>query len=88
MTKRTTSSALSALTALLLFAMPVQIFPQAKQPVLKGTERVNMFSAQAEMIAGSPYKDLHWQYIGPTNISGRCTDVEAVSPEGKITSYG
>ena len=34
------------------------------------------------MKASSPFKDLKWQYIGPTNISGRCTDVEAVSPRG------
>jgi len=31
----------------------------------------------------SSYKDFHWQYIGPTNISGRCTDVEAVIPRGE-----
>ena len=26
---------------------------------------------------------MKWQYIGPTNISGRCTDVEAISPHGR-----
>ncbi len=57
-------------------------FAQEKKPVTKGTERVTMFSKQAELASSSPYKDLHWQYIGPTNISGRCTDVEAVSPRG------
>ncbi len=82
MTKRVSASVLTAVSALLLAAMPVQVFSQAKQPVLKGTERVKMFSAQAEMKANSPYQDLHWQYIGPTNISGRCTDVEAISPRG------
>ena len=35
------------------------------------------------MKAASPYKDFKWQFIGPTNISGRCTDVEAVMPRGK-----
>jgi hypothetical protein len=62
--------------------MPVHVFSQAKQPVLKGTERAKMFSTQADLRASSPYKDMHWQYIGPTNISGRCTDVEAISPRG------
>ena len=34
------------------------------------------------MKAASPFKDLKWQYLGPENISGRCTDVEAISPRG------
>jgi uncharacterized protein with FMN-binding domain len=51
MTKRVSASVLTAVSALLLAAMPVQVFSQAKQPVLKGTERVKMFSAQAEMKA-------------------------------------
>ena len=34
------------------------------------------------MVKDSEFKDLHWQYVGPTNISGRCTDVEAVTPRG------
>src|SRR5664279_77673 len=34
------------------------------------------------MKANSPLKDLKWQYIGPENISGRCTAVEAISPRG------
>lgn len=56
---------------------------QEKKPVTTGTERVKMFSKQTEMAGSSPYKNLHWQYIGPTNISGRCTDVEAISPRGQ-----
>jgi photosystem II stability/assembly factor-like uncharacterized protein len=31
----------------------------------------------------SSFRTLHWQYLGPVNISGRCTDVEAVVPRGK-----
>jgi len=55
---------------------------QVKSPLLTGSEKVTLFQKQIEMKATSPYKDLQWQYIGPTNISGRCTDVEAVSPRG------
>jgi len=81
--KRCTSGIVPAiLLVILLFVMPFRLSAQAKQPVLKGTGRVKMFAAQAGLRASSPYKDLHWQYIGPTNISGRCTDVEAVSPRG------
>lgn len=58
---------------------------QAKQknPILSSTQRVELFKKHMDMKAASPHKDLQWQYIGPTNISGRCTDVEAVSPRGK-----
>ena len=56
---------------------------QSKQPVLKGSERIRQFNRQTELAAASPYKDIHWQFIGPTNISGRVTDVEAVRKPGK-----
>ncbi len=55
---------------------------QIKNPLLSGKEKASLFSKQTELKASSPFKDLKWQYIGPTNISGRCTDVEAVTPHG------
>lgn len=58
------------------------LLAQIKSPVISGTDKVAMFARQAEMKANSTFKDLKWQYIGPVNISGRCTDVEAVSPRG------
>jgi photosystem II stability/assembly factor-like uncharacterized protein len=44
---------------------------------LKGAEQMQ------EMKKKSPFKDLQWQYIGPTNVGGRCTDVAVVAPKGK-----
>ena len=35
------------------------------------------------MQAASKFKDLKWQFVGPTNISGRVTDVAVVAPKGK-----
>jgi len=58
------------------------IYSQVKAPILSGKEKVSLFAKQSEMEQSSPFKDLKWQFIGPTNISGRCTDVEAVSPHG------
>jgi photosystem II stability/assembly factor-like uncharacterized protein len=55
---------------------------QVKSPVITGKDKVTLYSKQTEMKAVSPFKDLKWQYVGPTNISGRCTDVEAISPHG------
>ncbi len=44
---------------------------------LKGAEQIQ------EMKKKSPFKDLKWQYVGPTNVGGRCTDVAVVAPKGK-----
>ena len=43
----------------------------------KGVEQIQ------EMKKKSPFKDLKWQYVGPTNVGGRCTDVAVVTPKGK-----
>ncbi|MDX2414468.1 MAG: hypothetical protein QNK33_04695, partial [Bacteroidales bacterium] len=58
------------------------IFAQTKQPVNAGKDKIQRFQKQAILVKDSEFKDLHWQYVGPTNISGRCTDVEAVAPRG------
>ncbi|MFO7755326.1 MAG: hypothetical protein R6V34_05030 [Bacteroidales bacterium] len=73
---------LSLLLAL-TFIISTGIQAQTKQPVLSGKEKVNMFAGHEAMKERSSFSDLHWQYIGPTNISGRCTDVEAVMPRGE-----
>lgn len=67
----------------LIFITSLTLSGQIKNPILSGKDKVALFSKQTEMKANSPFKDLKWQYIGPTNISGRCTDVEAVSPRGE-----
>lgn len=56
---------------------------QVKSPILSGKEKASLFFKQTEQKGSSQFKDLKWQYIGPTNISGRCTDVESVTPHGK-----
>jgi len=45
--------------------------------------RLKGFEKHREMKAGSPFKDLAWQFIGPKNVSGRCTDIAVVTPRGK-----
>ena len=52
---------------------------QATDPAL----RLKGFDASLEMAKGSPFKALNWSHIGPTNVSGRCTDIAVVSPRGK-----
>jgi photosystem II stability/assembly factor-like uncharacterized protein len=37
----------------------------------------------AALVASSPFADLRWQFLGPTNISGRVTDVAVATPRGR-----
>jgi len=66
-----------------LSLLPFFLMAQVKKPVLSGAEKLSMYETHEQMRDNSTYKDLHWQFIGPTNISGRCTDVEAVGPKGE-----
>ncbi|KAA9034444.1 hypothetical protein FW778_22450 [Ginsengibacter hankyongi] len=68
-------------STLILFSL--NLSSQVKSPLLSGKEKDALFRNQTQMLETSPYKNDKWQFIGPTNISGRCTDVEAVSPRGK-----
>lgn len=54
-----------------------------KAPVTDGATRLQGYAEHEKMRDTSRFSILHWQFIGPTNISGRCTDVEAVQPRGK-----
>ncbi|MEE4273851.1 MAG: hypothetical protein V2I67_19395 [Thermoanaerobaculales bacterium] len=54
-----------------------------KPPILDSEARLNAFAAYQAMQEESSLGGLEWDYLGPTNISGRCTDVEAVSPRGQ-----
>ena len=56
------------------------------QTAIKSTspeERMKMYEKHLEMKENSLFKNLNWQFIGPTNISGRMTDVDVVRPKGK-----
>jgi len=45
--------------------------------------RLKGWAAHLDMEAASPFKELKWRHIGPTNVSGRATDVAVVAPKGK-----
>ena len=72
------------LLALSLFLLTTSAsFAQQKGPVTEGRDRMTRYGQHLDLLASSSLKDVHWQYLGPTNISGRCTDVEAVRPRGR-----
>ncbi|MDD4645461.1 MAG: hypothetical protein PHY99_05695 [Bacteroidales bacterium] len=62
---------------------PAIFAQQSKPQILTGKERLSQFEKYQDMKAASSLKDLKWQFLGPTNISGRCTDVAIVEPRGK-----
>jgi len=69
-------------------ALSLLIFPQQvkKTARIMNTDpqlRLQWYDQQVEMKKTSKFKDLKWQFLGPTNISGRCTDVAVVAPKGK-----
>ena len=39
------------------------------------------------MVQSSPYRSLPWQYLGPTNISGRATDIAVADANGARRIY-
>jgi photosystem II stability/assembly factor-like uncharacterized protein len=74
----------ASLMALLVLPVAGQAPPSPAAPVLSDPQvRLKGFERHQAMEASSPFKDLKWQFLGPTNISGRVTDIAAVTPRGK-----
>jgi photosystem II stability/assembly factor-like uncharacterized protein len=76
-----------AVAALLVLAgLTIAQTKAAKPKVLQNTDpqlRLKGFEEYQAMKAASKFKDLKWQFLGPTNVSGRVTDVAVVTPKGK-----
>jgi len=69
-----------------LTALSVAQTKAAKPKVLQSTSpelRFKGFEEYKAMQAASKFKDLKWQFVGPTNVSGRVTDVAVVAPKGE-----
>jgi photosystem II stability/assembly factor-like uncharacterized protein len=69
--------------SLSIFLFNIPVSAQKKSPVTVGETRLRLFEQHTSMKAESQFKDLKWQFVGPKNISGRCTDLEVVAPKGK-----
>ena len=65
--------------AALLCLAPVAV-PAQQTPA---EQRHAWFAEHEQMREASPFGNLPWQFLGPTNISGRMTDVLAVEPRGR-----
>lgn len=72
---------LAAASALLL--APLAAAPQGEGPGRTDADtRMRLYGEHLDLVARSPHSDLGWQFAGPTNISGRITDVAVTSPRG------
>ena len=76
------------LAGLLLVGLVLPPFAaQARKPQrIESTNpemRLKGFDDYRAMSQASKFKDLKWQFIGPTNVSGRITDVAVVAPKGR-----
>lgn len=60
-----------------------QTSTEVNLPVLDGKTRLELFAKHVAMNESSQFKDVHWQHLGPTNTSGRCTDIAVAKYEGK-----
>lgn len=56
---------------------------QVPDPIQDGKLRLENWEKHKAMKAKSEFKDLHWQHLGPTKTSGRCTDLAVVEPYAK-----
>ena len=66
--------------------LPVSVAPAgAQQPgnPTPAADRFAWYEEHVRMAESSPLKHLPWQFLGPTNISGRMTDVAVVTPRGQ-----
>ncbi|MFC2098440.1 WD40/YVTN/BNR-like repeat-containing protein [Bacteroidota bacterium] len=70
-------------TSIIILSFGFTVFGQVKTPITEGKARLELYEQHKAILDTSSLGDLHWQFLGPTNISGRCTDIEAVRPRGK-----
>ena len=61
----------------------MQVYPQKIIEQTSAEQRLKWYTQNEELKENSLFKNLPWQFIGPTNVSGRMTDVAVVSPKGK-----
>jgi photosystem II stability/assembly factor-like uncharacterized protein len=65
----------------LALALPAGSSGQANR--MSATERLAAFGAHRALVDSSPFRTLPWQHLGPTNISGRATDIAVAEPRGR-----
>jgi len=77
-------SRVSIVTLCLLIALTSAPLAGAQQAasVTDPDERMRLYEEHVAMAEASSFKSVPWQFIGPTNTSGRMTDIAVVTPKG------
>lgn len=70
-------------SAIMLSMVAIMFAAPAVAQYTPAKERLERYEKHVSMTQTSPYSGLEWQFVGPTNISGRMTDVAVVSPRGE-----
>jgi photosystem II stability/assembly factor-like uncharacterized protein len=68
---------------LVLFSVTTFTYAQNIIQSTPGEQRMKMYNNHVQLKEQSPFNNFKWQFLGPTNISGRMTDVAVVTPRGK-----
>ena len=76
-------AAVTGCVAAFLLSLPPVAAQGPAKPVADGDFRVKAFDEYSAMRKASPLKDLQWQFLGPTNISGRVVDIDVAPRKGK-----
>jgi photosystem II stability/assembly factor-like uncharacterized protein len=77
---------LTCLVAMVLLFLPLQAKKVKVPERIHSTDpalRMKWFDQHVEMKEKTSHKDMKWQYIGPQNVSGRCTDIAVVTPKSE-----
>src|SRR5437763_5896507 len=66
----------------------VAVVPRAQTPPRADAEFLRQaYGRYRTMTQASPYASLAWSFLGPTNISGRATDVAVADRNGRRRLY-
>ncbi len=71
------------LSALLIFSLTGSLLAGGGDDYTAPEKRMQLYQKHLALVKKSPYTELAWQFIGPTNISGRMTDMAVATPKGK-----
>ncbi len=78
---------LAALLAVGSLRVPAQVATPAPAVIADAEHARLAYNTYRAMRESSPYRPLSWQYIGPTNVSGRATDIAVADSAGARRIY-
>jgi photosystem II stability/assembly factor-like uncharacterized protein len=75
--------------AAIAFAAAATAVPalRAQAPKADAAFAIKAYDTYRSMVGSSPYRTIPWQFIGPTNVSGRATDIAVADRNGSRRIY-